>query len=900
VNAKSVASVRRLLADLRRSETRTDALLRLRRRAASALRIGTGAALNEPTTNSSAGTRRPDPSALKQAARQRGKAVLTEAIARGESLEVAVTRSVAALADAIEWSDAWAIAEGVARLPGGAAASAMGHALLLHRRRQFARAWTRVRAVGDEALSTYIPIEAVDAALADGTADARGRALAIGASTERMDASTLVDLAGRFLVFGERERAAALVAELRRRTSIDLDDRRRDSLARIERWLGRRRTSVPTGSIPVAVMGYETPDPAQTSDTLDDHIQSLSLMGNLVRLSNVTFSGDDGLGDLATELQARVQPGLRVPDVKGSVHLVPVDRDFSSASDVPEGTWMVAFGDHQRPLYDLRYDFPYHPNIRPLFISFHVERVEMLSNEARDYLGRYGPVGCRDWTTVFLLMSAGIDAFFSGCLTTTVDAIFPPREAAYGGNGAVGLIDVPRKAAGGARKVREYSHESAGVASGPLADRLRSASAVLAGYQQDLDRAVTSDLLAYLPLVALGVPVEFQTDSPGDARFAGLTGLGPGDARLTEMQTGIRDLISTVFDRVLSGANERDVYDLWRDLTRDRVAEAGTRFEAPVVDPPKTIDVAAAVATARKGSRRFGPHDAVDPATVANIVLCFDQNLTSQAPVLIESMLANASGPMRLWVLGRGLTQAYEDWLAGAFPSLPMTFVPCDAIAYHSAGRPRRLPARITISTLDRLILPELLDDIDRVVYVDIDTLVLGDICRLAATDLGGRAIASRDSNVSEASEWQRAPRRIAEEPAIELRRRMGRQHGFGHPALNAGVLVLDLDRLRLDDFSSTYLPWVERYGLHDQDIMLAYAGPDRAVLEPRWNAMPVLEDVADPSIIHWASFGKPWDPELSYGRDLWQGYAATLHARAGVPTALTGRRTPAEPGSPT
>ena len=137
---------------------------------------------------------------------------------------------------------------------------------------------------------------------------------------------------------------------------------------------------------------------------------------------------------------------------------------------------------------------------------------------------------------------------------------------------------------------------------------------------------------------------------------------------------------------------------------------------------------------------------------------------------------------MRLWVLGRGLTDAYEAWLAAAFPSLPMTFVPCDAIAYHSAGGRRRLPTRITISTLDRLILPHLLDDVDRVVYVDIDTLVLDDICRLAATDLGGRPIAARDSNVSEASEWQRAPRRVAEEPATEFRRRMARNMASGTP----------------------------------------------------------------------------------------------------------------------
>ncbi|HEX2756617.1 MAG TPA: TylF/MycF/NovP-related O-methyltransferase, partial [Candidatus Limnocylindrales bacterium] len=53
---------------------------------------------------------------------------------------------------------------------------------------------------------------------------------------------------------------------------------------------------------------------------------------------------------------------------------------------------------------------------------------------------------------------------------------------------------------------------------------------------------------------------------------------------------------------------------------------------------------------------------------------------------------------------------------------------------------------------------------------------------------------------------------------------------------------------------------------------------------EPRWNAMPVLEDVRDPSLIHWASFGKPWEPELTYGQDRWLEYAARLHDRAGAP----------------
>ena len=56
----------------------------------------------------------------------------------------------------------------------------------------------------------------------------------------------------------------------------------------------------------------------------------------------------------------------------------------------------------------------------------------------------------------------------------------------------------------------------------------------------------------------------------------------------------------------------------------------------------------------------------------------------------------------------------------------------------------------------------------------------------------------------------------------------------------------------------------VEHYGLNDQDTMLAYVGPERCVLDPAWNALPILEDVTDPRIIHWASLGKPWEPEAS------------------------------------
>ncbi|HEX8026078.1 MAG TPA: TylF/MycF/NovP-related O-methyltransferase, partial [Candidatus Limnocylindrales bacterium] len=273
-----------------------------------------------------------------------------------------------------------------------------------------------------------------------------------------------------------------------------------------------------------------------------------------------------------------------------------------------------------------------------------------------------------------------------------------------------------------------------------------------------------------------------------------------------------------------------------------------------------------------------------DPARVTDVALAYDQNLTLPAAVLVESLLAAAAGPLRLWILSRGLDARYQAWLARAFPDLPITFLPCDDIAYGPDGRPRRVTSRITVSTMDRVFLPDLLEGVSRVVYLDVDTVALADVGALAAADLGDRPLAATDSNVTEDSEWQRAGRRMTEALALELRRRMARAHGFGHPALNAGVLVLDLDRMRRDDFSRRALGWIERYGLHDQDTMLSYVGPDRAVIEPRWNAMPRLLDIDDPAIIHWASFAKPWDPPLTFAKDRWQEHAARLHARAGDP----------------
>lgn len=62
--------------------------------------------------------------------------------------------------------------------------------------------------------------------------------------------------------------------------------------------------------------------------------------------------------------------------------------------------------------------------INPLFVSFHVNSTAapfMLSEKGISYLKKHEPIGCRDKFTVKILQEKGIDAYFSGCLTLTLD-----------------------------------------------------------------------------------------------------------------------------------------------------------------------------------------------------------------------------------------------------------------------------------------------------------------------------------------------------------------------------------------------------------------------------------------------------------------------------------------------
>ncbi len=69
-------------------------------------------------------------------------------------------------------------------------------------------------------------------------------------------------------------------------------------------------------------------------------------------------------------------------------------------------------------------NWPPSENIIPLFISFHINPIiksYILNKKGVEYLKQHEPIGCRDLYTKLILEKKGIRAYFSGCLTLTLD-----------------------------------------------------------------------------------------------------------------------------------------------------------------------------------------------------------------------------------------------------------------------------------------------------------------------------------------------------------------------------------------------------------------------------------------------------------------------------------------------
>jgi len=199
-----------------------------------------------------------------------------------------------------------------------------------------------------------------------------------------------------------------------------------------------------------------------------------------------------------------------------------------------------------------------------------------------------------------------------------------------------------------------------------------------------------------------------------------------------------------------------------------------------------------------------------------------------------------------------------------------------------------------------RLLADELLPaSLERVIYLDSDMVVLGDLGELWDVEMGGHGLlAVQDQGVPYVDAGRALAHIDAVRPHLVQERGVANWEELGlDPTakyLNSGLLVLDLDAWRREGLSSRLVECLRRNREHAWDadqyaLNVVFAGR-WGELDLRWNAAPALfmypspaespwddatwKRVTDaPQIVHYVGRWKPWYWGRRRNRHPWRAY---------------------------
>ncbi|HYE60629.1 MAG TPA: glycosyltransferase family 8 protein [Phycisphaerales bacterium] len=257
-----------------------------------------------------------------------------------------------------------------------------------------------------------------------------------------------------------------------------------------------------------------------------------------------------------------------------------------------------------------------------------------------------------------------------------------------------------------------------------------------------------------------------------------------------------------------------------------------------------------------------------------HIAVAADRRFDLGLVVTVHTLLQRTRGPFTLSVLTGedGLLPRAQAFVERRCREAGVTLV-IHSIP-RSFGASYRAPwAHHSTANLFRLMLPELLADHERVLYLDCDLVVADDVRALWDWDLKGHAVgAVRDL-------W--FPTMEEADAGVAARRELGFRGSTAY--FNSGVLVMDLDVWRREQVAqrTCELLWahMDVFDMADQDALNLVLQGEFAEVEPRWNvqiaAMRALKTLKhpfhrelermpevrrSPGIVHFTGPHKPWN----------------------------------------
>lgn len=243
-----------------------------------------------------------------------------------------------------------------------------------------------------------------------------------------------------------------------------------------------------------------------------------------------------------------------------------------------------------------------------------------------------------------------------------------------------------------------------------------------------------------------------------------------------------------------------------------------------------------------------------------------DDNYIPYLDVAIASLIANASKEYnyRIIVLNTGLK---EENIAkvklNEQPGFVIDFIDISKQIENIKSRFKNV-YHFSIVTYYRLFIASLFPQYDKIVYLDCDLVVLGDISELYHTELGENILgAVVDHFVTTTTEF-----RLYAEKAIGVN---------PDTYFNAGVLLINLEEFRKNNIERKFIKLITE---HDFDLL----DPDQAylnylcygktqILPNGWNKAPAeIICEGNKNIVHYNLYKKPWQyDDVIEGECFWE-----------------------------
>jgi lipopolysaccharide biosynthesis glycosyltransferase len=252
---------------------------------------------------------------------------------------------------------------------------------------------------------------------------------------------------------------------------------------------------------------------------------------------------------------------------------------------------------------------------------------------------------------------------------------------------------------------------------------------------------------------------------------------------------------------------------------------------------------------------------------IVPIFFATDDNYLPFLSITLESLWENSSHAYdyEMYVLHSGIRQDYQEKiLRYNKEGFKISFVDV-TVSLEDIKADLHMRDYYTATTYFRVFIASLFPQYDKAVYLDCDTVVMGDISELYNCDLGRNMLAG-------------APCEGVN--SFDVYKRYVSQVDGLNPDyfFNAGVLLMNLKAFREEGFYQQFADLLRKYKftvIQDEDYLNVLC-QDRVLRLPRsWNKSPVAPDVLpreELRIVHYLMTWKPWRySDIPYQEYFWE-----------------------------